>query len=126
GSPSERVCKLGRHLQELGRLSPASFEEFVRLHVWRTMSTMIEELEEQRRSRGKPPPAFWLQDVRALIAQTRQGALTPVAELYTLAGGSQSMQHLLVQLGQMLQYWPVMVETARRLRSEGYRLAQLL
>lgn len=125
-SPSERLRKLGRHLEELGSLPKASFEEFIRLHTWRTMSSLISELEERLRNREDPLPAFWLQDARALVARARESALVPVADLYALRGGTEALQHLLVQFGQMLEYWPVMLEVARHLRTEGYRLAQPL
>ena len=125
-SPSERLCKLGRHLEELGRLPKATFEEFVREHTWRTMSSLISELEERLQNREDPLPAFWLQDARALIARARESALVPITDLYTLRGGTEALQHLLIQFGKMLEYWPTMLEVARQMRTEGYRLAQPL
>ncbi len=90
------------------------------------MSSLIAELEERLRNREEPLPAFWLQDARALVAKARESALVPVTDLYALNGGSETLQHLLVQFGQMLTYWPAMLKTARHLRTEGYRLAQPL
>jgi hypothetical protein len=37
-----------------------------------------------------------------------------------------SIQMGAVPLAQILKWWPAMVETARRLRAEGHRLAQPL
>ena len=41
-----------------------------------------------------------------------------------LCGGLEIIQRSLVQFAQILKWWPAMVETARRLRADGYRLAQ--
>ena len=90
------------------------------------MSSLISELEDRLQNREDSLPAFWRQDARALVARARESALVPVADLYTLRGGTEALQHLLVQFGQMLEYWPVMLEVARHLRAEGYRLAQSL
>ncbi len=123
-TPSERLYKLGQYLEELGRLQQTDFEEFVHLRVWSSMSSLISRLEEQLQNSEEPPPAFWQQDVRALIALLRQNALKPVDQLYTLNGGREQIQGLLVRFGQVLEWWPSTVEAARRLRMEGYRLAQ--
>ncbi len=124
--PAERLRKLGQHLKQMGSLSKASFEEFVRLHTWYTMSSVVLELEEWIQNKEKPLPAFLLQDVRSLVTRIQTSASIPITNLYALNGGSETLQHLLVQFGQMLEYWPTMWEAARHLRIEGQRLAQPL
>jgi hypothetical protein len=52
----------------------------------------------------------------------RRSALLPAEQL--LRGGPEIFQRSLVQFAQILKWWPAMVETARRLRVEGYYLAQ--
>jgi hypothetical protein len=121
---AERLIKLGLHIEELGRLPGRSFAEWMRLHLMENMSALIETLEERLSSRESPPPAFWVQDTRAVIAQARENALAPLDRLYTLPGGQATTQHLLLRCGQALRWWPAIVETARTLRSQGYRLAQ--
>ena len=122
-TPTERLRKLGQYLEEIGNLSPSSFEEFARLQMWNSMTALISGLEE-RLQMTKGVPAYWTKDVKAFITQVRQNALTPVNQLYTLRGGREETQKLLVRFGQLLEWWPAMVETARRLRMEGLRLAQ--
>jgi hypothetical protein len=124
-TPSERLQKLGYYLKEIGSLPKAAFEEFIRLHLWRSMSALISELEK-RIQNDEAPPAFWLRDARAFITQARQSALLPVEQLYMLSGGQEVLQRLMIRFGQVLEWWPVMMETARQLRSEGDRLAQPL
>ncbi len=122
-SPLERLGKLGGHLKELGGLSKSSFEEFVRLRLWLSISSMISELEERMRNNNEPLPSYWVQDAKSHIAQARKTALVPLVDLYVLDGGTELLQRLLIRFGQMLECWPVMLETARRLRMEGCRLA---
>lgn len=120
----ERLDKLGRHIEELGRLPQHSFEEFLRLHLLEAMSAMITGLEERLSSRELPPPAFWVQHARAVIALARQNAVAPLEQIYSMPGGHEGMQRLLVRYGQCLQWWPTIVDTARQLRAQGVRLAQ--
>lgn len=120
----QRLDKLGQHIEELGRLPQRSFEEFLRLHLLEAMSALITGLEERLSSRESPPPAFWVQHARAVIALARQNAVAPLEQLYSMPGGHEAMQQLLVRYGQSLQWWPTIVDTARQLRTQGVRLAQ--
>lgn len=122
-SPVDRLNKLGRHIEELGRLPQHSFAEFMRLHVMENMSALIAALEERLHAR-EAPPAFWVQHARSVIALAREHAVAPVEQLYTLPGGHEVMQRLLLRYGQALQWWPAIVEAARKLRAQEQRLAQ--
>jgi hypothetical protein len=122
-TPAERLRKLGLYVQEIGHLPGPAFEDFVRQHMWQSMSVLIAGLEARLQQLAEPSP-FWLQDVRAYIAQARQSALLPADQLYTIAGGRGTLQRLLVRYGQAIEWWPAMVETAKYLREQGYRLAQ--
>jgi hypothetical protein len=123
-TPQECLVKLGRYLKEIGCLSPSAFEELARVSIWEHMSSLVSNLEE--RLHNSQEPVFWQQDVRALIARARQSALMPLQQMYLLKGGWEQIQYLLVLFGATLEWWPVMVETARRLRLDGCRLAQAL
>jgi hypothetical protein len=122
-TPTERLGRLGAHLEDIGRLPATMFAEFVRLQMWESMNRLITGLEERIHA-GPAPPTYWLEDARAFVARVRRSGLTPVDELYALPGGRETMQALLVRLGTMLTYWPTMVEAARGLRTSGVRLAQ--
>jgi hypothetical protein len=122
-TPTERLSRLGTHLEEIGGLPPTIFAELARLQMWESMSALITGLEE-RIHVGPPPPAYWLEDARAFVERARLSVLTPVDELYALPGGRKTMQALLVQFGTMLTHWPTIIEAARGLRASGVRLAQ--
>lgn len=123
-TPAEKLRKLGRHVEEAGRLSEEAFEEFVHSHIRQSMSASIMQLEERMQNDGGASPAFWARDVKEFIALARRSASMPVDQLYEIEGGRESIQSLMVRFGQVLAWWPEIVGTAKRLRTEGCRLAQ--
>ena len=123
-TPEQRLRRLGQHLEELGALPQHSFEEFVQSHLWRSMSALVSELTERLEGPEQPLPTFLVEDLRSFITLARRSALTPVDELYGIAGGREQTQRLIAQFGRVLGWWPTMIEIARHLRAEGRRLAQ--
>jgi hypothetical protein len=123
-TPTDRLYKLGQFLDEIGHLSTDSFAKFTRQQLWQGRGIMASALENQLCSSQDPPPSFWRRDVEAYLEQMRQSSLQPIEQL--LRDGSDITQRSLVQFAQILKWWPTMVETAKRLRAEGHRLAQPL
>ncbi len=123
GSPAERLRRLGYYLTELGRLPGPAFDEFARLAMWASMSTLISNLEGRLASQD-PVPARWMRDARQFIAKARRSALAPAEQLYAATGGREALQRLLRQFGELIIWWPVIVEAAGELRAAGHRLAQ--
>ena len=123
-SSDEQLRRLGRDLEEVGRLPQAPFEQIARSAVWQNMSSLTSELEERLQNSERSYPALWARDVRAFIELARREALTPINRMYELEGGREPTQVLVSRFGQVLQWWPAMVDTARSLRQEGHRLAQ--
>jgi hypothetical protein len=122
-SPAERLRRLGSYLTDLGRLPGPAFDEFARLAMWASMSTLISTLEGRLASQD-PVPACWVPDVRQFIAKARRSALLPAEQLYAATGGREALQQLLTQFGQLMIWWPVIAEAAGELRAAGHRLAQ--
>jgi hypothetical protein len=123
-TPTERLHKLGYYLEEMGKLPKDQFEDFVRYHLWNSISEVISSCEE--RLQKESLPKFLVRDVQNYIRKARQVALYPIDQLYSLPGGYQTMQGLLIQFGQMIAWWPEIIHAAKQLRQEGYRLAQPL
>jgi hypothetical protein len=121
-SPAARLRTLGSFLDDLARLPGGEFDEFTRLIRWDSMSALTARLE-QRLDGPDPPPAYWARAAREFMARVRRAALAPAAESYAAIGGRRALQDLLGQFGQLLTWWPAMVDTARRLRAGGERLA---
>ncbi len=126
---ADRLRKLGRELEALGSLSSAGFDEAVRLQVGHEVSQYLLDLEEQLERRNAQP-AFWAADIRKVMTLMRE-SLTR-AEFYvpadlqyghSLSEARDMTQRFVRQFGQLLYWWPAMVEAARALRAQGHRLA---
>ena len=44
-TPAERLARLGRHLEEVGRLPAAELDELVRVHAWEALASLAAALE---------------------------------------------------------------------------------
>ncbi|GEM_PF-453932 len=128
--PKQRLRALGTHLTELGSLPQADFEEFVRLQVWRTSSSFISQAEEQLQQYSAEP-AFWANDVKKYLdilcqSLTRDDYFVPLDLLArrSTSEARELAQRLVLKFGQLLCWWPDMVEVAKKLRSQGQRLAR--
>ncbi len=121
-TPTDRLFKLGQFLDEIGRLPTASFLKFMRQQLWRSKGLAASILEKQLCNSQEPLPALCRRDIEAYLGQMRQSTLIPVEQL--LRDGPDIFQRSLVQFAQILKWWPTIVETAKQLRAEGYRLAQ--
>src|SRR6202022_4065494 len=128
GGAEERIVGLGRHVREIASLTPADFEEFFLLWVWRmkalVMARLTADLEE-----FEAASKSWGQDVRAYLERLR-GSLAersylmpPELDKSSPSDSHKRMQLLIVRFGQLLEAWPAMVEAARSLAANGVELA---
>jgi FkbH-like protein len=128
----ERLRSLGKHLIELGSMPLAGFEEFLRLQVWRTSSSFISLAEEHLRMSGESP-VYWANDVKKytdLLCQslTRDDYFIPLdlVQGRNLDEARQLAQRLVLKFGQLLYWWPEMIEVTKELRHQGERLGRLI
>jgi hypothetical protein len=121
-TPTDRLHKLGQFLDEIGHLPTAAFVKFVRLQLWQNRGKAASQWEKHLQSSQEPFPIFWQRDVEAYLERMRQSTLLSVEQLF--CDGPEIFQRSLVQFAQILKWWPAIVEIARRLRTEGHRLAQ--
>ncbi len=129
GDERQRQRALGGHLREIGELRLADFEHYVlEQHVRATRG--FAAAAEAALDAHESEPAFWADDVRRyldLLAQalTRPDYLTP---LDLLDGRSPEdaralSRELVRQFGELLCWWPDMVDLARAWRADGHPLA---
>jgi hypothetical protein len=121
-SPAAQLCRLSQFLEHIGHLPTPTFEAFVRQIYWQGQGSMISLLEQRLHDYKDRCAASWKRDVETYCAQARRNMLEPVQ--CRLPDGSEAVQRAARQFAQVLKWWPAMVEAARRLRTEGYRLAQ--
>jgi hypothetical protein len=125
-----RLRALGQYLTELGAQATAEFEAFVRGRLARSNDVLISLLEERLQASGELPE-FWANDVKRYLAILRQAAAREdyCVPLELVVGRSRTQareltRRLVFRFGQLLRWWPEMVEVAGRLRSGGERLAR--
>ncbi|WP_201379552.1 hypothetical protein [Ktedonobacter sp. SOSP1-85] len=121
-SPVDRLYKLGQFVEEIGCLPKASFTEFAHHLLWEGRGVFVARLEERLIRDQENLPAFWRRDVEKFFKKMHQSALLPIEQLFQV--NPVLIQHASVQFGQLLKWWPQIVEAARQLHADGYRLAQ--
>ena len=124
----ERLCAIGRYLEELGKTPLRDFEDFARMLVWQQESAKVSYLENQLKVH-KEQPDFWAKDVKKYM-ETLRNSLPKMAIPYDLSNGRGEfetlnlMQCLVLKFGQLLHWWPELVKAANELRIQGQRLSK--
>ena len=128
--PVSRLRYLGRYLEELGRMPAAEFEELGRLLHWRSVSLEIAQLERAIEKAGRSRQ-FFAEVVReratnksARLAETQEWLPHDLKEGRNSSETLKLAQELVWRFGQLLRWWPDIVESARMLRAQGYALAK--
>jgi len=125
----ERMRAIGNYLMELGSLPLAEFEELVRVHLWQIQSGQITSLERRLDSHASPPD-YWAEDIHKQVEALREAMTNPdyVVPLdlrleRDMDEARRLSQQFVWKFGQLLDAWPEMVETAKKLRAKGQHLA---
>ncbi len=129
---AERMRALGKYLMQMGDLPLPEFEEVVRINVWQLQGALASVIESQLRYYGETPD-FWADDVRNYLddlreALVREDYIVPHDLLEGRSPGEarQLSQRLVLKFGQLLYWWPEIVEATRALRVKGERLAVIV
>lgn len=128
--PARNIRALGRSLQELGTLPLEPFADFLRATAWRAMQSNV-VYAEQRLEALSAAPAYWKDDVRAYLRVVAEAVVQPdffiPSDLEGRAAEKLALfQDLVYKFGELLVYWPALVEAAGALRARGDRLATTL
>lgn len=125
---TERLCAIGRYLEELGKIPLRDFEDFVRTLVWQQESAKALYLENHLKVH-KEQPDFWAKDVKKYI-ETLRNSLPKMVIPYDLSNDRDEfeilrlMQRLVLKFGQLLRWWPEIVKATDELRIQGQRLSK--
>jgi len=128
GSPSARLTALGHALTDVAELPESEFCELLRTRLWNAAARNIARQETALRTYAGQP-AYWAEHVRRQIRMTSEAVARP--DYYVpsdLPGGEESVraQSLVGQFGQLLRWWPRIVETACVLSAQGKDLGRKL
>jgi hypothetical protein len=125
----DSMVATGRRLMEIGGQSAPDFAAFLRERMAGVNERLAAQLEDRLGACGATP-AFWASDVRRYVSilrqATRRDDYAVPLDLVDGRGFAEARvlaQHLVVKFGELLCWWPAMVETARQLRDRGERLA---
>jgi FkbH-like protein len=131
-SAADNLRKLGNHLTEIGSLSHSDFQEFIRLQVWQTSRTFI-TLAETYLHTYQDSPYYWKNDLQKYIellcqSLTRDDYFIPLDLMQNrdIAQAQILAQRIVFKFGQLLTWWPALVQVSQQLRVQGQRLGTLI
>jgi hypothetical protein len=129
GDRADKLIALGKHLQDIGKMSLADFEEFVRINIWRERITLMANLEKELRDYQNPPD-YWANDLRNYLSMMRTSLIKPhfvvpedLLEDRGMDEARQLSRQLMNRFGRLLSQWPDLIGVARKLRARGRGLA---
>jgi hypothetical protein len=124
-TPEANMLALGRYLEEIGSLPLDEFEDLVRQTAWSIGLDQISTLDGLLRKYGRRPD-FWARDLQQYIDAKRLAMPTAhhhipadLIEACGLEHARTMMPRLVLRLGQLLQVWPKLRNTARELQTDG-------
>jgi hypothetical protein len=118
---ADRLRSLGRHLIEIASMEPDEFDQFMRKLLWMRAAQRIGQMESLVREYGGYPQ-YWAADLQREIKATQAALVRPDYIVpIDLPGepGSEARlresQNLIRRYGELLQWWPEMIERAKDL-----------
>jgi hypothetical protein len=123
----ETLIELGKIFEHWGSLALPDLQESFRLSVLQDMTGTLKDLETVLQMyQGKPD--YWKKDVKARMTWMRETIASDtflVIDDLTAAcpeGSTWELsQSLIRRFGELVQIWPCIYATARRLKSDGWR-----
>ena len=117
----ERLRLLGNHLITLGKMPIDDFVEFmqVQMNKWRSFYAAFLGKELQL---SKDPPPYWANDVKKTLEILRDRMLARPEPPYDLLANRTAekawsdTQRVVSKFGQVLYWWPNIVDTAKQLK----------
>lgn len=121
----DKLHKAGMHLREIGEWTNDKFVNFIGERATEYWGTLIRQLEVRLESEGNQP-SYWAHDVDTLLKLLRDASVNqkpfPVVDFGldgNLAGSYESAKSFVRKLGNLLIWWPQMIETAKILKDSG-------
>ncbi len=109
---------VGNYLKSIGSLKLSAFKELIKMSICEGISSDIGSLEK-RISNNSYVPNFWKKDIKKLINLLRKtlpnfkGPYDLINQGYTTNDTYKITQCLIFKFGELLDWWPEIVEAAR-------------
>jgi len=127
---SGRMRSIGQHLMEIGSLPIDDFFDFLRVPLRNGAAATIGVCEHLLSTYSPPPRDPWGEDLKRSIRQIQRGMVgreravpTDFVEDYPGASAGEATSELVRRYGELLYWWPVIVDRAKTLSAEGRTLA---
>jgi hypothetical protein len=119
---------LGRHLEDLGTLSPAAFADYAERRARQGLGQDVQSAERLLLDRASASPA-WTEDVRRYLQSARESAREETLSVPTDLSGSAEERRLVLReltrrYGTLLRHWPALRAAAADLKAGGVRIAE--
>jgi len=127
---SERLFDLGKLFVDTGSMKMGDFRSYVE-QAWVSESSRYIGFLEYLLAKHHGEPVYWAEDVESFIERlndfTVRGPIAAPRELLASQSPEQAIESCrrgVRRFGQLLQWWPVIWDSARALREKGIRLAR--
>ncbi len=121
----QRLSELGFRLQEIGSFNSSDFEEYLKLFQLGFLTKIISNIHNLFELYNEEP-SWWAEDMRKYCSLLKKEALSSESvvprdlRVYQSKNEALSVyKNYLYRCGEMLQWWPEIWETARKLNIEG-------
>ncbi len=128
-TPEERLTRLGKHFLELSALPMKDFENLVIHQATKANNVFIRTIRDRLKYYNESP-VYWANDLKNYLALLEQAMSQKdffipfdFRLMYGFEESKKRMQKFIGDYGRLLTSWPEIVEAAKRLRTEGKRLA---
>jgi hypothetical protein len=131
-SPEKRLNAIGRYLAECGYADAHDFQAFLVRLARQALVGWIERLEYLLKAfHGEPTSwaqqvRYWIDEFESKLSDAEAGIPVDMPGQLSQREGYRQTQQFILQFGSLLQWWPEIVCTARRLRATGHRIGQFL
>src|SRR5262249_14650167 len=125
-TPADRVRMLGNQLMDLASVSDSDFLYILSIQHTHQVSSHLTYLEKLLED-NKRTPRYWADDLYKQMEARKKALLDPISALPRDICGGQPVDHkvkmtkkLFYKFGELLFWWPVIVESAKKVKAEFY------
>ena len=127
-SPTARLERFGKSLIFLGMLDDTEFYEWAQTSVLARAAAIGRSVEAALR-RDACFPDYWAEDLSGIIERISRAALDPdyiVPDEVRDCGGLHAAREIIGQFGELLSWWPTIVERTKALLESGIQIGSRL
>lgn len=117
---ADQLRSIGQHLAELGALPQDDFDETIRILLWNRASAIVNQMASLLGQYGGACHDYWVLDLKRQMQWLEEALISPhyshpveLLDHYPSAEVPGLTQQLVRQFGELLCWWPIIVEKAK-------------